>query len=77
EQVRQAIQSIPAVAQLRTADGKFDEKAYVQLLAAQGMTPDQLDSRIRFELASQQLGAAVGTTAFVPKSLLDRLIAIR
>jgi len=77
EQVRQAIQSIPAVAQLRTADDKFDEKAYVQLLAAQGMTPDQLDSRIRFELASQQLGAAVGTTAFVPKSLLDRLIAIR
>ncbi|MBV8273139.1 MAG: SurA N-terminal domain-containing protein [Cupriavidus sp.] len=76
-QVLAAIQSIPAIAQLRTADGKFDEKAYVQLLAAQGMTPDQLDARMRFELATQQLGGAVGTTAFVPKSLLDRLIAIR
>jgi len=76
-QVLTAIQSIPAIAQLRTADGKFDEKAYVQLLAAQGMTPDQLDARMRFELATQQLGGAVGTTAFVPKSLLDRLIAIR
>lgn len=76
-QVAEAIQAIPAIAQLRGPDGKFDEKAYVQLLAAQGMTPDQLDSRMRFELATQQLGGAVGTTAFVPKSLLDRLIAIR
>lgn len=76
-QVAAAIQSIPAIAQLRTADGTFDEKAYVQLLAAQGMTPEQLDARMRFELATQQLGGAIGTTAFVPKSLLDRLIAIR
>ena len=76
-QVAEAIQAIPAIAQLRGPDGKFDEKAYVQLLAAQGMTPEQLDSRMRFELATQQLGGAVGTTAFVPKSLLDRLIAIR
>ncbi|HBO78372.1 MAG TPA: peptidylprolyl isomerase, partial [Cupriavidus sp.] len=30
-----------------------------------------------FELSTQQLGGAIGTTAFVPKSLLDRLIAIR
>ncbi|WP_035882634.1 SurA N-terminal domain-containing protein [Cupriavidus metallidurans] len=76
-QIAAAIQSIPAIAQLRTADGKFDEKAYVQLLAAQGMTPEQLDARMRFELSTQQLGGAIGTTAFVPKSLLDRLIAIR
>ncbi len=76
-QVAEAIQAIPAIAQLRGPDGKFDEKAYVQLLAAQGMTPEQLDARMRFEMATQQLGGAVGTTAFVPKSLLDRLIAIR
>lgn len=77
EQLRQAIEAIPAIAQLRGPDGKFDEKAYIQLLAQQGMTPEQLDARMRFELATQQLGGAVGTTAFVPKSLLDRLIAIR
>lgn len=76
-QVAAAIQNIPAIAQLKTADGKFDEKAYIQLLAAQGMTPEQFDARLRFELATQQLGGAVGTTAFVPKSLLDRLIAVR
>ena len=77
ETLRQAIEAIPAIAQLRGPDGKFDEKAYIQLLAQQGMTPEQLDARMRFELATQQLGGAVGTTAFVPKSLLDRLIAIR
>lgn len=77
EQLRQAIEAIPAIAQLRGPDGKFDDKAYIQLLAQQGMTPEQLDARMRFELATQQLGGAVGTTAFVPKSLLDRLIAIR
>ena len=77
EQLRQAISTIPAIAQLYGSDGKFDEKAYVALLAQQGMTPDQLEARMRFELATQQLGSAVGTTAFVPKSLLDRLIAIR
>ncbi|MGO4611758.1 peptidylprolyl isomerase, partial [Variovorax sp. 2RAF20] len=51
--------------------------AYIQLLASQGMTPEQFDARLRFELATQQLGGAIGTTAFMPKSLLDRLIAIR
>lgn len=77
EQLREAISSIPAVAQLKTPDGKFDEKAYLQLLAAQGMTPDQFDARMRFDLATQQLGASIAATSFMPKSLIDRLIAVR
>ncbi|QRQ86131.1 SurA N-terminal domain-containing protein [Cupriavidus oxalaticus] len=72
------ISSLPAIAQLpRTADGKIDDKAYLQLLQSQGMTPEQFDARMRFELATQQLGASVAATAFMPKSLLDRLIAVR
>ncbi|WP_354687474.1 SurA N-terminal domain-containing protein [Cupriavidus necator] len=72
------INSLPAIAQLpRKADGKVDDKAYLQLLQSQGMTPEQFDARMRFELATQQLGASVAATAFVPKSLLDRLIAVR
>ncbi|QQX85804.1 SurA N-terminal domain-containing protein [Cupriavidus necator] len=72
------ISNLPAIAQLpRTKDGKVDDKAYLQLLQSQGMTPEQFDARMRFELATQQLGASVGATAFVPKSLLDRLIAVR
>ncbi|CAG9173051.1 Peptidyl-prolyl cis-trans isomerase D [Cupriavidus laharis] len=74
----EAINSIPAIAQLpRKQDGSIDDKAYLQLLAAQGMTPEQFDARMRFDLATQQLGASIAGTAFIPKSLLDRLIAVR
>ncbi|UIF87440.1 SurA N-terminal domain-containing protein [Cupriavidus sp. UYPR2.512] len=72
------ISNLPAIAQLpRTKDGKVDDKAYLQLLQSQGMTPEQFDARMRFELATQQLGASIAATAFVPKSLLERLIAVR
>ncbi|TDF63054.1 SurA N-terminal domain-containing protein [Cupriavidus sp. L7L] len=72
------ISNLPAIAQLpRKADGKIDDKAYLQLLQSQGMTPEQFDARMRFELATQQLGASVAATAFMPKSLLERLIAVR
>ncbi|MBP0622758.1 SurA N-terminal domain-containing protein [Cupriavidus consociatus] len=72
------ISNLPAIAQLpRKADGKVDDKAYLQLLQSQGMTPEQFDARMRFELATQQLGASVAATAFMPKSLLERLIAVR
>jgi peptidyl-prolyl cis-trans isomerase D len=78
ERLYEAISSIPAIAQLpRKAGGGVDDKAYLELLAAQGMTPEQFDARMRFDLATQQLGQAVGATAFMPKSLLDRLIAVR
>ncbi|KWR87976.1 SurA N-terminal domain-containing protein [Cupriavidus sp. IDO] len=74
----EAINSIPAIAQLpRKQDGTIDDKAYLQLLASQGMTPEQFDARMRFDLATQQLGTSIAATAFVPKSLLDRLIAVR
>ncbi|SOY43463.1 SurA N-terminal domain-containing protein [Cupriavidus taiwanensis] len=72
------ISNLPAIAQLpRGKDGKIDDKAYLQLLQAQGMTPEQFDARMRFELASQQLGTSVAATAFVPKSLIERLMAVR
>lgn len=78
ERLLETISSIPAIAQLpKKQDGTIDDKAYVSLLAQQGMTPEQFDARMRFDLATQQLSSSVGATAFVPKSLLDRLIAIR
>lgn len=78
ERLFETISSIPAIAQLpKKKDGTIDDKAYVDLLAQQGMTPEQFDARMRFDLATQQLGNSVSATAIVPKSLLDRLIAIR
>ncbi|WP_020203702.1 SurA N-terminal domain-containing protein [Cupriavidus sp. WS] len=76
--LQQAIYSIPAIASLpKQADGRLEPKPYLELLAQQGLTPEQLEARMRFDLATQQLGGSIGATAFVPKSLLDRLIAIR
>ncbi|SOY80755.1 PEPTIDYL-PROLYL CIS-TRANS ISOMERASE [Cupriavidus taiwanensis] len=72
------ISNLPAIAQLpRGKDGKIDDKAYLQLLQSQGMTPEQFDARMRFELATQQLGGSIAATAFVPKSLIERLMAVR
>lgn len=78
ERLYEAIVNIPAIAQLpKKADGTVEDKAYLELLASQGMTPEQFDARMRFDLATQQLGQSIGATAFMPKSLLDRLIAAR
>jgi peptidyl-prolyl cis-trans isomerase D len=78
QQVFEAINAIPAIAQLpRQKNGAIEEAPYVQLLAAQGMTPEQFDSRMRFDLATQQFTGGIGGTAFMPKSLLETLIAIR
>ncbi|MHA6827485.1 SurA N-terminal domain-containing protein [Ralstonia pseudosolanacearum] len=75
--VRETIEQIPAVAQLRKPDGKFDTDAYIKLLAAQGMTPEQFDARLRSELVLQQIPQSIVSSAFVPKSLVDRLIEAR
>lgn len=78
QQVREAINAMPAIGQLpRKDNGAIDDKAYIQLLAAQGLTPEQFDSRIRFDLATRQLGLSVAATGFLPNSLIDRLIAVR
>lgn len=75
--LQEAIMAIPAIAQLRGADGKFDVDGYRQLLGAQGMTPEQFDARMRFDLSTQQLVRSIAATDIIPASLIDRLIAIR
>lgn len=75
--LQEAIMAIPTIAQLRTADGKFDVDAYRGLLAAQGMTPEQFDARMRFDLSTQQIVQSIATTDIVPAGLIDRMIAIR
>ena len=74
--VQQALMNIPAIAQLRGADGRLDTDAYVKLLASQGMTPEQLDARVRFELANSQISDSIIKSAFTPKSLAAHLTAI-
>lgn len=66
-------QTIGSMAALKDANGKFDFERYKALLAAQGMTPEMYESRLRQDLAVQQVNAAIQTTAFAPDSLATRL----
>jgi peptidyl-prolyl cis-trans isomerase D len=74
--VQQALLNIPAIAQLKAPDGRIDTDAYVKLLASQGMTPEQLDARIRFELANSQITDSIQKSAFTPASLATHLTAL-
>ncbi|MET3133177.1 peptidyl-prolyl cis-trans isomerase D [Oxalobacteraceae bacterium GrIS 1.11] len=68
--LQKTIQEIPG---LTLPDGKFDFERYKSLLAAQGMTPEMYDARLRSDLALQQLSAAVQGSAFAPRSIATRL----
>ena len=66
-------QTIINMAGLTTADGKFDVERYKTLLAAQGKTPTMYETELRQALISQQVNAAIQSTAFAPDSLAKRL----
>lgn len=74
--VRQAILNIPAIAPLVRADGSIDLKQYRQLLAAQGMTPEQLDARVRYSLTAEQIVQSIAGSAFVPEDAARHLSAL-
>ncbi|MDE2611129.1 MAG: SurA N-terminal domain-containing protein [Burkholderiales bacterium] len=76
-QVREAILAIPAIQQLRRPDGSIDLKAYEQLLAAQRLTPNQLDAQIRYELASRQIPENIQGSAWLPKAVAERFATLR
>lgn len=59
------LQSIPAIAQLRRADGSLDMERYRDLLGRQGMSPEMFEARMRADLAARQVQAGVAQTAFI------------
>jgi peptidyl-prolyl cis-trans isomerase D len=72
--LQQEIAQIPG---LLASDGKFDFERYKGLLAAQGMTPEMYDARLRSDMAMQQLSGAIQSTAFAPRAVTTRLSDIR
>ena len=58
---------------LRKPDGSFDLDAYKAFLTSQGMTAEGFQERVRYQMAVQQLAAAVQGTAFAPRSVASRL----
>jgi peptidyl-prolyl cis-trans isomerase D len=65
--------SIAEIPGLVKPDGTFDFERYKSMLAAQGMTPEMYDARLRVQMATQQLAGAIEGTAFAPRSVAARL----
>lgn len=65
--------SINAIEAFRKPDGSFDMDAYRAALAAQNMTPQIFEARMRRDMAIQQLAGSIQATAFVPRSVASRV----
>ena len=65
--------AINAIETFRKPDGSFDMDGYRAALAAQGMTPEGFDARMRRDMAIQQLAGSIGATSFVPRSVAERI----
>jgi peptidyl-prolyl cis-trans isomerase D len=74
ERVRQTILGIPG---LKRDDGSFDDARYKALLSGQNMTPAGFEMRLRSDLALQTLPDAVQSSAILPKTVRDQLIALQ
>ena len=74
--VRRALLADPVISSLRKPDGSIDVERYKQLLAMQGMTPEQYDERVRYGLSMEQIPDSIQASAFTPKSLAQHLADI-
>ena len=68
-QMRRAIASIPTVQK----DGKFDMALYERALKAQGLTAEGFEQRVRMDLLTEVLPAAIAGTSIAPRSVARRL----
>ena len=62
-QLVRTLQQIPAIAELKRADGTLDAQAYRALVGAQGMTPEGFEANLRSNLSvSQVLGSVLNSS---------------
>lgn len=71
--LQEMIANIPAFQE----DGKFSLKRYESALAAQGMNQAGFEAQLRRDMALQALIGAVGESAFVSKTVADRVVALQ
>ena len=66
-QLARELQAIPQIAALRRADGTLDTEAYRALVAAQGLSPEGFEARMRQDIGiSQVLGSVVNSAMASP-----------
>lgn len=58
-------------------NGKFSKDRYLQVLKAQGMSPDQFEGRVRRALAIQQMQNGIQQTAFATPAQAAELLSLR
>jgi len=61
----------PVLAALRLPNGKIDEAKYKELLAPQGISPQNFEARVRSDLSIQQVLQSLSKSGMVPASLAD------
>ena len=66
-------EAIQGMTGFKKPDGSFDMDQYKAALAAQGMTPEMFDARMRRDMAIQQLAGSIQSTAFAPRSVASRI----
>jgi len=71
----QVVSSILAAPDFR-ADGKFSAERYAQYLRQRGLSDEGNVERLRVEIPSSRLASAVTGSAFVPRSVAQRLVAL-
>jgi len=69
------LQQDPAIAGLHKPDGSLDVERYRQLAAAQGLTPEGFEARIRRDLIQRQVLSGVADSAFLPETLANLTVA--
>jgi peptidyl-prolyl cis-trans isomerase D len=65
--------AISDIGTFKKPDGSFDLDGYRAALAAQGMTPEAFEARMRRDMAIAQLAGSIQGTAFVPRSVASRI----
>ena len=71
-QLREAITSQDMFRQ----EGKFSHELYEAFLRAQNLSPLGFEARLRRDMLQQPIIDAFGESAFVPKSVVDRLVVL-
>ena len=66
-----ALEADPAIAALRGPDGRLNMDAYKRLLAAQGLTPEGFEARLRSDLSMQQVLGGVAGSELVSRANVD------
>jgi peptidyl-prolyl cis-trans isomerase D len=60
------LQQNPTIASLRKPDGSLDMERYRQLAAAQGLTPEGFEARVRKDIALRQVEGGIASTTLAP-----------